>query len=169
MLYSLKFDRTPLDIAIGNGRADLVQILQLAQVLCLSSKHTMVRSPLNYCLQLKIHVYLFTIWASFFSLSWVIFSYGVFANLIVCWILCNFKKIKSYHGKLFMLTAHTYRQYGRWWDSHDRNHRGGSRKYRGNCDRVFRPGRQTGWDGGGVGGPGGRGGDAWYEWIGGRM
>lgn len=56
MLYSLKFDRTPLDIAIGNGRADLVQILQLAQVLCLSSKHTMVRSPLNYCLQLKIHV-----------------------------------------------------------------------------------------------------------------
>ena len=32
-LSYFQFDRTPLDIAIGNGRADLVQILQLAQVL----------------------------------------------------------------------------------------------------------------------------------------
>ena len=32
-VFYFQFDRTPLDIAIGNGRADLVQILQLAQVL----------------------------------------------------------------------------------------------------------------------------------------
>lgn len=114
-------------------------------------KHTMVTSSLNYCLHFpKIRYICWQSEQNFFrwySVNWICNSHCLLNFML---LLKKNKVISSWYCKLFILTAHTYRQYGRWWDRHDRNHRGGSRKYWGDGDSVFRPGWQTGWDRGGV-------------------